>query len=128
MKIIESLLYTRNHEWVRIEGEEAFIGITDYAQHQMGDVVYVEAPEVDDEIEAEEALGVVESVKAASDIYAPISGTILEINEVLEDSPEYINEDPYEAYIVKVTIANKDELSELLNAEQYEAYLNELND
>jgi len=128
MKVIESLLYTKNHEWVRVEGEEAYIGITDYAQHAMGDIVYVEAPEVDDEIEAEEGLGVVESVKAASDIYAPISGTIIEVNEDLEDSPENINEDPYDAYIVKMTIGNKSDLEELLNAEEYEAYLNELNE
>lgn len=128
MKIIETLLYTKNHEWVRVEGEEAYIGLSDYAQHAMGDIVYVEAPEVDDEIEAEEGLGVVESVKAASDVYAPISGTVLEVNEELEDSPESINEDPYEAFIVKVSIADKAELDELLSAEEYEAYLNELND
>lgn len=128
MKVIESLLYTKNHEWVRVEGEEAYIGISDYAQHAMGDIVYVEAPEVDDEIEAEEGLGVVESVKAASDIYAPISGTIIEVNEDLEDSPENINKEPYEAYIVKMTIANKSDLDELLTAEEYQAYLNELNE
>lgn len=128
MKVIETLLYTKNHEWVRVEGDEAYIGITDYAQHAMGDIVYVEAPEVDDEIEAEEGLGVVESVKAASDIYAPISGTVVEVNEDLEDSPENINDDPYDAFIVKVSIADKAELDELLTAEEYEAYLNELND
>lgn len=128
MKIIETLLYTKNHEWVRVEGEEAYVGISDYAQHAMGDIVYVEAPEVDDEIEAEEGLGVVESVKAASDIYAPISGTVIEVNEDLEDSPESINEDPYEAYIVKMTISEPSDLDELLNAEEYEAYLNELNE
>lgn len=128
MKIIETLLYTKNHEWVRVEGEEAYIGLSDYAQHAMGDIVYVEAPEVDDELEAEEGLGVVESVKAASDVYAPISGTVLEVNEDLEDSPESINEDPYEAFIIKMSIADKAELEELLSAEDYEAYLNDLND
>jgi glycine cleavage system H protein len=128
MKINETLLYTKNHEWVRVEGDIAFIGITDYAQHAMGDIVYVEAPEVDDEIKAEEGLGVVESVKAASDIYAPISGTVLEINEDLEDSPEMINKKPYDAFIVKVSIDNKDELDELLNAKEYTDYTNTLND
>jgi len=128
MKINETLLYTKNHEWVRVEGEVAFIGITDYAQHAMGDIVYVEAPDVDEEIQAEEGLGVVESVKAASDIYAPVSGTILEVNEDLEDSPEMINEKPYDTFIVKISLADKAELDELLNAEEYASYLNELND
>ncbi len=126
MKIIESLLYTKNHEWVRVEGEEAYIGVTDYAQHAMGDIVYVEMPEVDDELDAEDGLGVVESVKAASDIYSPISGTIIEINEELEDSPEIINNDPFDAFIVKITISNKSELDELLNAEEYKAYISEI--
>lgn len=128
MKIIETLLYTKNHEWVRVEGEEAFVGITDYAQHAMGDIVYVEAPEVDDELVAEDALGVVESVKAASDIYSPLTGTIIEVNEALEDSPESINEEPYDAFIVKMTIADKAELDELLTAKEYEEYVNELDD
>lgn len=126
MKIIETLLYTKNHEWVRVEGEEAYIGVTDYAQHAMGDIVYVEMPEVDDELEMEEGLGVVESVKAASDIYAPVSGTVVEVNEELEDSPEMINDDPYDAFIVKVALSDKSELDELLKADEYEAYINEI--
>lgn len=128
MKIIETLLYTKNHEWVRVEGDEAYIGITDYAQHAMGDIVYVEAPEVGEVIQAEDGLGVVESVKAASDIYAPISGTVLEVNEDLEDSPESINDDPYDAFIIRVSITDKSELDELLNAKEYEDYLNQLTD
>ncbi len=128
MKVIETLLYTKNHEWVRVEGEFAYIGVTDYAQHAMGDIVYVEMPEVDDDIEIEEGLGVVESVKAASDIYAPISGTVVEVNEELEDSPEMINDDPYDAFIIKVTIKDKSELNELLKAEEYEAYLGEIDE
>lgn len=128
MKVIETLLYTKNHEWVRVEGDEAYVGITDYAQHAMGDIVYVEAPDVDDEVVAEDGLGVVESVKAASDIYSPVSGTIVEVNEELEDSPEKINEDPYDAYIVKISLSDKAELEVLLNAEEYETYCNELED
>jgi len=128
MTINKMLLYTKNHEWVRVEGEVAFIGITDYAQHAMGDIVYIEAPDVDEEIQAEEGLGVVESVKAASDIYAPISGTVIEVNEDLEDSPEMINENPYDTFIVKISLTDKTELDKLLNAEEYASYLNELND
>ncbi len=128
MKVIETLLYTKNHEWVRVEGEFAYIGVTDYAQHAMGDIVYVEMPDVDDDIEMEEGMGVVESVKAASDIYAPITGTVVEVNEDLEDSPEMINDDPYDAFIVKVTIKDKSELDELLSAEDYEAYLSEIDE
>jgi len=126
MKVIESLLYTKNHEWVRVEGDLAYVGVTDYAQHAMGDIVYVEMPEVDDELEMEEGLGVVESVKAASDIYSPITGTVLEVNEDLEDSPEIINDDPYDAFVVKMTIADKDQLDELLSADEYEKYINDI--
>jgi glycine cleavage system H protein len=126
MKVIKTLLYTKNHEWVRVEGDEAYIGITDYAQHSMGDIVYVETPELDDEVKASEYLGVVESVKAASDIYAPISGKVIEINEQLEDTPESINESPYDAYIVKLSIANKSELDDLFNGDDYEVYCNEI--
>ncbi len=128
MKVIVSLLYTKNHEWVRVEDDMAYIGVTDYAQHAMGDIVYVEMPEVDDEIGMEEELGVVESVKAASDVYAPISGTVVEVNEELEDSPEMINDDPYEAFIVKFEIKDPSELDELLSAEEYEAYCSTIED
>lgn len=128
MKTIETLLYTKNHEWVRVEGEYAFIGVTDYAQHAMGDIVYVEMPEVDTELVIEEGLGVVESVKAASDVYAPVSGIVVEINEELEDAPEKINEDPYEAFLVKIKLTDKGQLSELLDSASYQLYCDEEED
>lgn len=125
MKTIEGLLYSKEHEWVRVEGEKAYIGISDYAQHALGDIVYVELPEVDDELEVNDVIGVVESVKAASDVYSPISCRILEVNEALEDAPEKLNEDPYGNYIAIVEILNPDELNELMDYKQYEAYCQE---
>lgn len=125
MKTIEGLLYSKEHEWVRVEGEKAYIGISDYAQHALGDIVYVELPEVDDELEVNDVIGVVESVKAASDVYSPISCRILEVNETLEDAPEKLNKDPYGNYIAIVEILNPDELNELMDYKQYEAYCQE---
>ena len=116
------LRYLSSHEWVRLEedGETATVGITDHAQDLLGDVVFVELPEVDSVITAGEEAGVVESVKAASDIFSPISGTVIEINEGLEDSPELVNSDPYDdGWFFKVKISDADELSTLLNAEEY---------
>ena len=116
------LRYLSSHEWVRLEedGETATVGITDHAQDLLGDVVFVELPEVDAVIAAGEEAGVVESVKAASDIFSPVSGTVIEINEGLEDSPELVNSDPYDdGWFYKVKISDADELSSLLNAEDY---------
>lgn len=116
---MEKLLYSKNHEWIRKEGNTAFIGITDHAQKSLGEIVYVELPEVDDEFEVEEAFGVIESVKAASDSYMPVSGKILEINEALEDSPTLLNEDPYGAWIIKIELSDEGELDSLLDLSAY---------
>ncbi|MCR5159837.1 MAG: glycine cleavage system protein GcvH [Prevotella sp.] len=118
-KVIEGLYYSESHEYVRVEGDMAYIGITDYAQHALGNVVYVDLPEVDDEVEAGEEFGAVESVKAASDIIAPVSGTIVEVNEALEDKPELLNEDAYENWIIKVELSDKGELDALMDAAAY---------
>ena len=123
MKVIPSLKYTDKHEWVRIDGEFAYIGITDYAQDQLGEVLFVEMPEVGDEITAGKEYGIIESSKVASDLISPISGEVVEINEKLDDEPEYINEDAYDAWIVKVKLSDIDELDSLINAESYEAEL-----
>lgn len=121
-KVIEGLYYSESHEFVRVEGEYGYIGITDYAQNALGNVVYVDMPEVDDEIEAGEDFGAVESVKAASDLISPVSGTVVEINENLEDTPELVNKDAYENWIIKVELTNKAELNELMDAEAYKNF------
>ena len=118
----EGLYYSESHEYVRIEGEYGFIGITDYAQHALGNVVYVDMPEVDDDVEAGEEFGAVESVKAASDLIAPVSGKVVEVNEALEDQPELINQDPWENWIIKVKLADKTEVDSLMNAEAYTSF------
>ena len=126
MKFESGYKYHEEHEWVRVEGEEAVIGISDFAQDQLSDVVYVELPEAGDSFEVGEVFAVVESVKAASDVYMPVSGEILEINEELEDSPELVNSDPYgEAWFVRVAMANPDELDDLMDADAYEAFIEE---
>ncbi|HHT50770.1 MAG TPA: glycine cleavage system protein GcvH [Eubacteriaceae bacterium] len=122
MKTPTDLLYSKEHEWVRVEGEIAYVGISDYAQSELGDIVYVELPEVGEDYEVEESFGVVESVKAVSDLYMPISGTIMEVNEDLEDQPELINEDAYENWIIKVKIADKSELDDLLSGKEYQEF------
>lgn len=119
-KVIEGLYYSESHEFVKVEGEFGYIGITDYAQHELGNIVYVDMPEVDDEVTAGEEFGAVESVKAASDLLSPVSGTVIEINEALEDEPELINKDAFENWIIKVHIDNPDELNGLMSAAQYE--------
>ena len=121
-KVIEGLYYSESHEFVRVEGEYGYIGITDYAHNALGNVVYVDMPEVDDEIEAGEDFGAVESVKAASDLISPVSGTVVEINENLEDTPELVNKDAYENWIIKVELTNKEELNELMDAEAYKNF------
>src|SRR5690554_4034382 len=98
MEVLSELRYSKDHEWIKVEGNRAYIGITDYAQDELGDIVFVELPEVGAELNAGEVLGAVESVKAASDIYVPVSGTVVEVNEELEDSPEKVNETPYDAW------------------------------
>ena len=119
-KVIEGLYYSESHEYVKVEGDFAYVGITDYAQHALGNVVYVDMPEVDDEVEAEEDFGAVESVKAASDLISPVSGTVVEVNEALEDKPELLNEDAFANWIMKVELSNKTELDNLMDAAAYE--------
>jgi glycine cleavage system H protein len=127
MKFDPTCKYSQDHEWVRVEGEEAVIGISDYAQEQLSDVVYVELPEVGDSFEAGEVLATVESVKAASGVYMPIGGKVIEINELLEDSPELVNKDPFgEAWLVRVAIADPADLDELLDAAAYQAFVETL--
>ena len=125
MKVIPSLKYTDRHDWIRVEGEFAYMGITDFAQDQLGDILFVEMPEVGDEITSGKEYGIIESSKVASDLISPISGEVVEINERLDDEPEYINEDAYDAWIVKVKLSDVDELDSLISAESYEAELEE---
>lgn len=120
-KVIEGLYYAESHEYVRVDGEFGYIGITDYAQDQLGNVVYVDMPEVDDEVTAGEEFGAVESVKAASDLFSPVSGTVVEINEALEDEPELVNKDAFENWIIKVKLSDPSELDALMGAAAYEA-------
>ena len=119
-KVIEGLYYTESHEYVRVEGEYGYIGITDYAQNELGNVVYVDMPEVDDELTAGEEFGAVESTKAASDLNSPVSGTVVEVNSALEDTPELINQDAYANWIVKVKLSDTAELDSLMDAKAYE--------
>ena len=118
-KVLEGLYYSESHEFVRVEGDYGFVGITDYAQNALGTVVYVDMPEVDDEVTAGEEFGAVESVKAASDLISPVSGTVVEINEALEDTPELINQDAFENWIIKVEMSDKGELDKLMDAQAY---------
>ena len=120
-KTVEGLYYSESHEWVKVEGDVAVIGITDYAQHSMGDLSYVDMPEVDDELAAGDEFGAVESVKAASDLYSPVSGTVIEVNEKLEDAPELLNEDAFANWIIKVKMTDQSELEDLMDAAAYEA-------
>ena len=120
-KVLEGLYYSESHEYVRVEGEYGYIGITDYAQHALGNVVYVDMPEVDDEVEAGEQFGAVESVKAASDLFSPVSGTVVEVNEALEDAPELINQDAFENWIITVQLTDATELDNLMDAAAYKA-------
>ena len=121
-KVMEGLYYSESHEYVRVEGNTGFIGISDYAQHALGNVVYVDMPEVDDEVSAGEEFGAVESVKAASDLIAPVTGVVLEVNEALEDQPELINSDAYANWIIKVELSDKSELDNLMDAKAYAAF------
>ena len=123
--IPENLRYTKDHEWLSVDGDTATIGITDYAQHSLGDVVYVELPKPGDKFEAHEAIGSVESVKAVSEVFTPIAGEILEVNDALNDEAERVNADPYgDAWFVKIKMNNAGEADALLSAAEYEEYLN----
>ena len=120
-KTVEGLYYSESHEWVKVEGNVAIVGITDFAQHAMGDLSYVDMPEVDDELAAGDEFGAVESVKAASDLFCPVSGTVVEVNEALEDAPELLNEDAFANWIMKVKMNDPSELEGLMDAAAYEA-------
>ena len=121
-KVLEGLYYSESHEYVRVEGDFGYIGITDFAQNALGTVVYVDMPDVDDEVSAGEEFGAVESVKAASDLMSPVTGVVVEVNEALDDQPELINQDAYENWIIKVKISDKSELDSLMDAKAYAAF------
>lgn len=121
-KVLEGLYYSESHEYVKVEGDFGYIGISDYAQHALGNVVYVDMPEVDDEVTAGEEFGAVESVKAASDLISPVTGVVVEVNEALDDQPELINSDAYANWIIKVTLSDASELDNLMDAKAYEAF------
>ena len=123
-RFIEGLYYSESHEFVKVEGEYGYIGITDYAQNALGNVVYVDMPEVDDDITAGEEFGAVESVKAANDLNAPVSGTVVEVNTALEDTPELINQDAFANWIIKVKLSDPSELESLMDAKAYEEMCN----
>jgi glycine cleavage system H protein len=120
MRIPEELLYTKDHEWVKVEGQKVWIGITDFAQEHLGDIVFVELPEVDTEVEAGGSVAVIESVKAVSSVYSAVAGTVAEANAELEEAPEKLNEEPYENWILTVEMSNPDGLQGLMNAAAYE--------
>ena len=118
-KVLESLRYSETHEWVKVEGDIAIVGVTDFAQSEMGDITYVDMPDVDDEVVKDEEFGALESVKASSDLISPVSGVVVEKNEALEDAPELVNQDPYENWIIKVKMSDSEELNDLISAEEY---------
>jgi glycine cleavage system H protein len=123
----EENLYTKDHEWVNVQGDVATVGITEYAQRELGDVVYVDLPEVGDTFEASDPFGSVESVKAVSEVFCPLGGEVIEVNTKLEQTPELVNQSPHQkAWMIKLRVSNQDELDELLSAEEYEEYLQEL--
>ena len=124
-KIIEGLKYSESHEWVKVEGNVAVIGVTDYAQAEIGDITYVDMPDVDDEVTAGEEFGALESVKAASDLYSPVSGKVVAVNEELDDAPEKVNEDAFENWIIKVEMSDASELDALMDAAAYKAQIGE---
>ena len=124
MEFPEGLKYSKEHEWVLVEDKVAIIGITEFAQHELGDVVYVELPEVGEKVVKDDPFAAVESVKAVSDVFAPVSGTVLEINDTLPENPETINDDPYgDGWMIKVEMTDKDDLKDLMSAEEYAEYI-----
>lgn len=123
IKVDRGCRYTKTHEWIRVEGDKAFVGISDFAQQQLSDIVYVEVPEIGDTFSKGEVFGVVESVKAATDCYLPVAGEILKVNTDLEESPEVVNQDPYgDGWFIQILIEDPDELEELMDAKAYEKY------
>ncbi|MGI6344525.1 MAG: glycine cleavage system protein GcvH [Bacillota bacterium] len=125
MELRENLYYSRTHEWVRVEGEKAYVGITDYAQQELGDIVFVELPDEDAEFAQDDRLAVVESVKAAADIHAPLSGRVVEVNTALEDDPEEMNRAAFDAWIAVIEMQNPEELKNLMSAEEYRQFVTE---
>ncbi len=126
MKLPENLKYTKEHEWIRIEDGEGYVGITDFAQKELGDIVYIEIETVGEELKKEDPFGTVEAVKTVSDLFMPVSATVLEANEALEDSPELVNEDPYgEGWMIKIKFSDPSELDELLSPGEYAALISE---
>ena len=121
-KVLEGLYYSESHEYIRVEGNYGYIGISDYAQNALGNVVYVDMPDVDDEVTAGEEFGAVESDKAASDLISPVSGTVVEVNDALDDQPELINQDAFENWIIKVELSDKTEIDNLMDAKAYAAF------
>ncbi len=124
MKIAENLFYTESHEWVRVEGNEAYVGVTDFAQHELGDIVFVEVDTVGETLGKGETFGTIEAVKTVSDIYLPVSGEILAFNDLIESNPETINKDPYgDGWIIKIKMSNQNELSALMSADAYQSHV-----
>ena len=121
-QVIENLLYTEDHEWIKVEGEVASIGITEFAQNSLGDIVFVELPESGEEISEGDTFGVVESIKSVSDLYTPISGKVVEKNDKVEESPEQINQSAFEAWLIKVELTNKEQLEKLMDADAYRKF------
>lgn len=125
MQIPENLRYTKDHEWIRAEGSEAFVGITDYAQKELGDIVFIEIETVGEQLKKEQVFGTIEAVKTVSDMFMPVSGTVLEVNPKLETSPELVNKDPFgEGWMIKISMTDASELNQLLDAEGYKKLIN----
>jgi glycine cleavage system H protein len=125
MKIMEGLYYSKDHEWARVEGGQAYIGITDYAQHSLGDIVYLELPEAGTTLDHENVFGVIESVKAASDLYLPVSGTVTNVNDSVVEDPALINQDAFQNWMICVEMSNPEELKDLMNAADYKEFCGE---
>jgi glycine cleavage system H protein len=124
MNVPSDLKYTKDHEWIKVDGDKATVGITDYAQGELGDVVYVELPEEGAEVSMNETFGSIEAVKAVADLFSPVSGEVIEINEAVQDEPEKVNQDPYgSGWMAKITLSNPDELSQLMDAAAYEKHI-----
>ena len=125
MKIMEELKYSNDHEWVKVDGNMAYVGITDFAQHSLGDIVYVELPEIGSKIGKDDAFGVVESVKAASDVNLPVSGTVVKVNEAIADDPALLNKDAFENWMIYIEMDDPEELNQLMSAAEYVEFCNE---
>ena len=128
MEIIKDLLYSKTHEWVKLEGKEAYVGLTDYARTQLGQIVFIDLPEINNTAEAEESLAEVESVKAVAEVLSPVSGTVIKVNEALINNPELINEDVYGSWLVLIEMSDPAELNNLMNSKEYENFCNTLSE